>query len=157
MSRYLDLKLGAFYIYSIRVNQVAKSQVSALGSELRCTFGAVSFFLPLLLLSRPITIIHELSIIVTSTCQALEACHGALEAGVVVEGDLRHDVVRPVVLVEVIGGRRSSNQGSVQLVRVVLAGVTEGSPGALSRRGSTSCCLGEKNFLLSKTPLTLRL
>ena len=70
-----------------------------------------------------------------------------MEAGVVVEGDLGHDVVRPVVLVEVIGGRRSSNQGSVQLVWVVLAGVTEGSPGALSRRGGTSCCLGEKNVL----------
>ena len=90
---------------------------------------------------NPITIIHELNFPLLSTCQALEACHGALEAGVVVEGDLGHDVVRPVVLVEVIGGRRSSNQGPVQLVWVVLAGVTEGSPGALSRRGVTSCCL----------------
>ena len=69
--------------------------------------------------------------VVTSAGQAFEACDGALEPGVVVEGDLRHDVVRPVVLVGVIRGGRTSHQGSIQLVRIILARVTEGSPGAL--------------------------
>ena len=87
----------------------------------------------------------------TSAGEALETCNGALESGVVVEGDLSHDVVRPVVLVGVVRGGRTSHEGPIQLVRVILAGVTEGSPGALSRRRGTSCCLGEKNVLLSKT------
>ena len=78
----------------------------------------------------------------TSTREALEACDGALESGVVVEGDLRHDVVRPVVLVGVIRGGRTSHQGSIQLVRIIFARVTEGSPGALGGWGGTGSCLG---------------
>ena len=80
--------------------------------------------------------------VVTSAGQAFEACDGALEPGVVVEGDLRHDVVRPVVLVEVVRGGRTSHQSSIQLVCIIHACVIEGVPGTLGRWGGTSRCLG---------------
>ena len=51
-----------------------------------------------------------------------------MEASVVVEGDLCHDVVCPLVLVVVIRGAGSSYQGTVELVRVWFAGVSKGSP-----------------------------
>ena len=65
-----------------------------------------------------------------------------MEAGVVVEGDLRHDVVRPVVIVDVVRGGRTSYESPIQLVRIVHACVIEGVPGALGRWGGTSRCLG---------------
>ena len=73
---------------------------------------------------------------------SLESGHSALEASVVVEGDLRHDVVRPVILVEVIGCAGSPHKTTVQLVRVVLAGVAERPPGTLGRGRVTGRSLG---------------
>ena len=51
-----------------------------------------------------------------------------MEASVVVEGDLCHDVVRPFVLVVVVRSAGSSHQSTVELVRVRFAGVSKGSP-----------------------------
>ena len=62
------------------------------------------------------------------TGQCLQARHSALEASVVVEGDLCHDVVRPLVLVVVVRSAGSSHQSTVELVRVRFACVSKGSP-----------------------------
>ena len=56
-----------------------------------------------------------------------------MEASIVVEGDLCHDVVRPLVLVVVIWSRGPSDQSTIELVRVWFACVSKGSPIASCR------------------------
>ena len=66
-----------------------------------------------------------------------------MEASIVVEGDLGHDVVRPLVLVVVIWSTGSSHQGTVELVRVCFACVSKRSPiaGCWSRLAGSSLSL----------------
>ena len=76
-----------------------------------------------------------------TTSKAFQSSNSSLESCIVVQSDLIGDVVGPVIHIGVPFIAGTSHQSSIQLMRIVLGGVSKGVPCALSWGAGTGGCL----------------
>ena len=77
--------------------------------------------------------------LLSSASSGLQTSYSTLEAGIVVQGDLIHDIVSSVILILIIGISRTPNKSSIELVGIIVGGVSESCPSTFSRITFTSC------------------
>ena len=70
---------------------------------------------------------------------SLQTSYCTLEASIVVQGNLIHEIVSPVILILIIGISRTPNKSSIELVGIIVGGVIESCPSTFSRKAFTSC------------------